>query len=194
MLLIFDLDGTLIDSDDALVQPFVSLGVPRESVTFGHVLGAECARLGIAVEDYLAAYDHDAAPAFAGADDLLLALAPVHRWAVCSNKHAHSGHRELARLGWTPELALFSDSFGGGPKAVAPVLHALDVRPQDAVFIGDTAHDRDAAAAAGVAFILAGWNPRAAAAAQPTDVVATHPIEVLDLLRPLDRPGTEARG
>ena len=44
---IFDLDGTLIDSDAALVAPFVALGVPREAVTFGHVLQDECDRLGL---------------------------------------------------------------------------------------------------------------------------------------------------
>ena len=34
---IFDLDGTLLDSDAALCGAFVALGVPHESVTFGHV-------------------------------------------------------------------------------------------------------------------------------------------------------------
>ena len=42
---VFDLDGTLLDSDAALVAPFVALGVPPERITFGHVLADECAAL-----------------------------------------------------------------------------------------------------------------------------------------------------
>ena len=30
-----DLDGTLIDSDEALLEPFLAAGVPREAVRFG---------------------------------------------------------------------------------------------------------------------------------------------------------------
>ena len=57
-LVVFDLDGTLVDSDAALVAPFVALGVRREEVTFGHVLADECARLGITVDDYLDHFDY----------------------------------------------------------------------------------------------------------------------------------------
>ena len=50
---IFDLDGTLLDSDAALVAPFVALGVREEDVSFGALLADECARLGVTVDDYL---------------------------------------------------------------------------------------------------------------------------------------------
>lgn len=179
MLLIFDLDGTLIDSDAALVAPFHALGVPPEAVTFGHLLETECERLGIDMAAYLAAYDVTAAPPFPGAEELVAAIRPPHRWAVCSNKHPSGGVPELARLGWEPELALFSDAFGGATKSVGPVLDRLGVDASDALFVGDTAHDRAAASAAGVPFILAGWNPRAAAAAQSSDLVAPTPVDVL---------------
>ena len=54
-IVVFDLDGTLIDSDEALVAPFLSLGVPPEEISFGHPIEVECARLGLRVEDYVAA-------------------------------------------------------------------------------------------------------------------------------------------
>ena len=43
LLPIFDFDGTLLDSDAALVAPFVALGVRAEDVTFGALLADECA-------------------------------------------------------------------------------------------------------------------------------------------------------
>lgn len=177
---VFDLDGTLLDSDAALVAPYVELGVPASEVTFGHVVADECARLGLSVDDYVRAYDVDAAQPFPGVD---LALSRLDRWAVCSNKVRRAGEAELARLGWTPAVARFAEDFGGGPKRLGPVLAALGVDdPWSVLFVGDTAHDRACAVDAGVAFALAAWNPRAAALAVPGDLVLWRPSDVLDLV------------
>jgi phosphoglycolate phosphatase-like HAD superfamily hydrolase len=177
---IFDLDGTLLDSDDALVAPYLALGVPASEVTFGHVVADECRRLGLALDDYVGAYDVDAAQPFAGVDPMVAAL---RRWAVCSNKVRACGSAELARLGWAPDVARFAEDFGGGPKRLGPVLAALDVHdPWSVLFVGDTAHDRVCAADAGVAFAVAAWNPRAATLATPGDLVLTRPADVLELL------------
>jgi HAD superfamily hydrolase (TIGR01549 family) len=173
---IFDLDGTLIDSDAALVAPFVALGVPEDTVTFGHVLQDECDRLGIALDDYLSHYDDALAQPYPGVADLVGSL---RRWAVCSNKHPDAGHAELARLGWQPEVALFADSFEGS-KTLPPVLEALGVDAGDVVFIGDTEHDHRCAAEVGCRFVVAGWNPRASTLSG--DVVAGSPLDLLDLL------------
>jgi len=173
---VFDLDGTLLDSDRALVATFVALGVDRSAITFGHLLEDECARHGISVTDYLDAYDDQAAEPFEGVAELVAAL---DRWAICSNKHPRGGRPELARLGWQPEVALFSDAFDG-PKQLPPVLEVLGLRPDEVVFVGDTAHDRQCARVAGVRFALAGWNPRAQP--EPGDVVLGQPLEVVALL------------
>ena len=66
----------------------------------------------------MAAYDTEVVQPYPGAAEL---VARLDRWAVCSNKHQDSGRAELARLGWQPEVALFTDAFDG-PKALAPVL------------------------------------------------------------------------
>lgn len=176
---VFDLDGTLVDSDAALADAFVAVGVGIERVTRGHVVADECDRLGISLEAYLSAYDTTAAQPFSGVRELLTALP---RWAVCSNKHPRSATVELARLGWSPEVALFADAFDG-PKRLEPVLAALDLAPEGCVFVGDTAHDRRCADEAGVRFVLAGWNPLAARG--DAERVAVHPSQVLALLDPL---------
>ncbi|MCX7620406.1 MAG: HAD-IA family hydrolase [Acidimicrobiales bacterium] len=176
---IFDLDGTLLDSDAALTAAFAELGVAPEQVTFGHVLAEECARLGIAVEDYVSQYDVTAAEPFPGIEEMLSRL---ERWGLCSNKHPDSGRAELARLGWSPEVALFADAFNG-PKRLGPALDAMGVAPEQAVFIGDSDHDRLCARSAGVEFVVAGWNPRARA--EPGDFVATEPLVICQVL---DRP------
>lgn len=178
LLALFDLDGTLVDSDAALLAPFAVLGVPPERVPpLGLPAAEACALAGISLEAYLTAYDPTSVQPFPGVEEL---LATLPRWAVCSNKAQASGWAELARFGWTPEVARFSEDFGGGPKQLAPVLDALSVEGADTVYVGDTAHDRAAASAVGARFALAGWNPRVEA--QPGDVVLRHPSEVLALL------------
>ena len=115
-----DLDGTLVDSDAALVAPFLALGVRLEDIGRGRPAAEECARHGITIEEFVAAYDTEVVQPYPGAAEL---VARLDRWAVCSNKHQDSGRAELARLGWQPEVALFTDAFDG-PKALAPVLAA----------------------------------------------------------------------
>lgn len=174
-VVIFDLDGTLIDSDQALVEPFVALGVPPEEISFGHPIEIECQRLGIPLDAYVEAYDDSRVAAFPGVDDL---LGRLDRWAVCSNKHPRSGQPELDRFGWRPELAFFADAFGWLAKSVEPVLAALGVDARDALFVGDTDHDRHCSERAGVRFAWAGWNPRVGEAVSglrlvdPADVLA----------------------
>lgn len=180
MFPVFDLDGTLLDSDEALLTPFLALGVPRSELTFGHVLADECARLGLTVEDYVSRYDVNVAAPFPGVVEM---VAVLDRWAVCSNKLRPAGVAEMARFGWSPSVALFADDFGGATKSLAPVLELLDdVVADDVVFVGDTSFDRTCARDAGVRFALAAWNPRAAALAEPGDIVLSAPAEVLRLV------------
>ncbi len=177
-LLVFDLDGTLLDSDTALRQPFLDLGAAEEDITYGHVIAEECERLGLDLEDYLDRYNPARAQPFAGVEALVDSLGP---WAVCSNKHPRSGRAELDRLGWNPVAAWFADRFAG-PKDLRPLLAHLGWEPAAITFVGDTDHDRTCAEQAGCRFVLAGWNPRTQA--RPGDEVATHPAALLDLVGP----------
>jgi HAD superfamily hydrolase (TIGR01549 family) len=176
---LFDFDGTLVDSDVALTAPWLALGVDPSVVPLGLPLIEACERAGVAVEAYLSHYDPSEALPFPGVEELLVEL---DRWGLASNKERTTGLHELERLGWTPDAAFFSDDFGGKDKELPPLLRALRLTPEQALFVGDTRHDRHCAAAVGARFALAGWNPRARAAAEPDDVVLDHPEDVLDLL------------
>lgn len=185
---VFDLDGTLVDSDAALQAPFTALGVDAATIPLGLPLGAACELAGVSVEAYLAGYDDTSVQPFPGVNEMLRQL---DRWAVCSNKARSAGRAELVRLGWSPVVAMFSEDFEGQPKRLVPVLAALGVHAEQVVFVGDTAHDRTSARAAGVEFALAGWNHRAIV--QPGDLALSHPAEVLTLLAAGDSPD-RARG
>ena len=179
-MVLFDFDGTLIDSDAALLAPFTALGIEARAVPpLGLPLGVACSQAGVSVADYLGLYDASISMPFTGIDGLIDRLP---RWGLCSNKRRDSGERELARLGWHPTVALFSDDFGGRPKELDPVLRALELASGDALFVGDTDHDRACAELAGVDFALAGWNLRARRDARPGDVVLQRPGDVLALL------------
>lgn len=171
---VFDFDGTLVDSDEALIAPFLALGIDRSRIGMGRLLADECAALGITVEDYVAHYDLTASQPFPGIEDLLAAL---DRWGLCSNKLPEAGAFELDRLGWVPTAQAFAR---GAPKTLVPVLAELGVTGNDVLYVGDTDHDRHCAREVGATFALAGWNPRATA--EDGDLVLAEPAEVLDLL------------
>jgi len=175
---IFDLDGTLIDSDEALVQAFLDLGITRKDITFGLPAEAACVELGVSIDDYVQRYDTESVQPFAGAESLVASLG---RWGVCSNKHPGSGHAELQRLGWVPEVVCFTDAFEGRPKYLDPVLAAMNLEPDEIVFVGDTLHDHRCAAALGARFVWAGWNPRCVADSD-LGLVLDDPRRLLDLL------------
>jgi phosphoglycolate phosphatase-like HAD superfamily hydrolase len=171
---VFDFDGTLVDSDEALIAPFLALGIDRSRIGVGRLLADECAALGVTVEDYIAHYDPMASQPFPGVDDLLAAL---DRWGVCSNKLPEAGVFELDRLGWVPSAQAFAR---GAPKTLVPVLVDLGVTGAEVLYVGDTDHDRACAREVGATFALAGWNPRAEPEAG--ELVLQVPGEVLDLL------------
>ena len=174
-MVIFDLDGTLLDSDSALVEPFVLLGIPHDAISFGHPIEAECQRLGIELDAYIDAYDTTAAVPFPGVEDL---LATLPTWGLCSNKARPSATAELTRLGWRPAVAMFADDFLGEAKRLGPVLERMRVAGSDVLFVGDSEHDEVCAEDVGASFAWAGWNPRTAAT-DPSGVVLRTPADVL---------------
>jgi HAD superfamily hydrolase (TIGR01549 family) len=175
-IVIFDFDGTLLDSDDALLRPFDVLGIDRSDVVMGTAVAEECQRLGVRMEDYVAAYDDQVCIPYPGVEELLASLG---RWAICSNKHPRSANAELDRLGWKPELVMCADAFGWRHKSLVPMLEALNVSPEQIVLVGDSPGDLRCATEVDCAFVWAGWNERVRLSS-PAGVTARTPSDVLN--------------
>lgn len=169
-VVVFDFDGTLVDSDEALLVPFDELGVDRADVVMGSAVAEECERLGISMDDYVASYDTEVVEPYTGVTDMLSALP---RWAVLSNKHPDSAIAELRRLGWEPEALMCADAFGWSHKSLRPMLEALRIDASEIVMVGDSNGDLRCAREVGCRFIWAGWNERVRGAHPRGEVVST---------------------
>ncbi len=178
-LVVFDFDGTLVDSDEALLIPFDLLGVKRSEVVMGSAVAEECQRLGISMNAYVDAYDTSVVRPYEGIDDMLSRLG---RWAVLSNKHPDSAIAELDRLGWEPEALMCADAFGWAHKSLRPMLDALGLDASEIVMVGDSGGDQRCALEVGCRFVWAGWNTRVQTARPSGDIVA-NPADLPGALR-----------
>ncbi len=186
-LIIFDLDGTLIDSSvditNALnyaMEPFSSRHLTRDdtiklvgegiSRLIGKLVGDrdEAVRAGVS-ERFLKHYtDHiiDYTKAYPGVAETLEKLGE-YRKAVISNKRESLSRLALERLGLLKyfDLIIGSDTTPERKPSPVPVLKALSelqMAPDEAVMVGDSNYDVDAGKAAGVVTVAVtyGYRPR----------------------------------
>lgn len=182
-LLIFDWDGTLLDSAativDCIQAACADLGLPQPSrAAASHIIGLgladALARLlpGLPAEEHprlVERYRHhylsrDAAiPLFEGAAELIRELhGRGHLLAVATGK----ARRGLARAFEHTGLGVYfhasrtaDETFSKPhPAMIEELLDELMVPPQRALMIGDTSHDLEMARNAGVAALAAGYG------------------------------------
>lgn len=177
-IVVFDFDGTLVDSDDALLVPLEMLGIDRRDVEMGSAVAEECARHGVCMDDYVSAYDTEVVQPFPGVEEMLVR---IPRWAIVSNKHPRSASAELSRLGWQPELVMCADAFDWHHKSLAPLLDSLGLSADRVALVGDSNGDLRCAEEVGCRFVWAGWNPRVSEA-RPSGRVARRPADVPPML------------
>ena len=187
-LVIFDLDGTLVDTapdlsaalnaalaevgrpgiDPATVRHLVGHGaralIERGLVATGGGTDADVARALPAFLYYYAAHIADGSRPFPGTEAALdrLALAGVVL-AICTNKPVGLADALLEALGWRSRFAavLGGDSLDvrkPDARHVAATAAGAGVPLTDAVFVGDTALDVAAARAAGVPVIVVAFG------------------------------------
>jgi len=207
---LFDLDGTLIDSVPLIVE---SMQHAFEGRTRAPTVEEWVARIGTPLEGMIRAWaedevdlaalkerykehqraHHDArVTAFPGVPELLERLAARGTaMAVVTSKLESSATRSLAFLGLAQHfravVGLESTSrHKPDPEPVRHALSLLGVAPGEAAFVGDSPHDVAAGNAAGVATVATLWGPftrEQLVAARP----AAFAGEVADLLPLLDR-------
>jgi pyrophosphatase PpaX len=204
--LLFDLDGTLIDSIELIVRSFqhttaVHLGapLPREEIipTIGRSLTQELERVapgrGMTL---LATYrtfmfaNHDAlVSVYPGVRELLHAVrARGIITGIVTSKTRISAAPSFERflLHHEMDVIVTEDDTERHKPFPDPLLHAaalLDLSPANCWYIGDSTHDMEAARAAGMPAIGAAWGPYGAAILAPlADAIAETPVAVLALL------------
>src|SRR5512146_37578 len=182
-LIVFDLDGTLIDSAadlaaaiNAMLADFgcEPLSVPEVRLMIGDGVAKLVARAlaarhceqvdpARAAQVFMRHYESDATSsttAFPGVEEALRALrAAAIPLAVCTNKPARITAAILGRLGLEN---YFGRVIGGDslpfrkpdPRVLLALLEAFDTRPESALLVGDSEVDAATARAAAVPFVL----------------------------------------
>ena len=183
--LVFDLDGTLIDSrrdiTTAINRTRAEFGLPPLAleqvvrmvgegarVLIERALGGEIPleRLDGALASYLACYRQvclDETRPYPGVEEMLAALADVYPLALLSNKGEELSRIVLHGLGldrWFREV-LGGDSLPTrkpDPAGLRLLAERLGVPLRELLLVGDTRIDAETARAAGCAFALVEWG------------------------------------
>jgi phosphoglycolate phosphatase len=206
-LLVFDWDGTLIDSADAIVSAIQSacrdLGLPvPDEARASHVIGLGLqdalahAIPGLAPSDYgrvVERYRHhflardSQIPLFPGAEAMLSGLRDSgHLLAIATGKSRAGLARALDNTGLRPlfDSTRCADQCAPkpAPDMLLELMEELGTSEADTLMIGDTAHDLQMAAHAGVKAVAVsyGAHPKA-------DLAAMTPLACLDSIDALTR-------
>jgi len=180
-LLIFDLDGTLVDSSadiaKAINHAFGSYGVSEVSVAetvtlIGEGLtrliekvierkapGLDPRALVARFLEYYSSYVADESRPYPGAEKVLKALSGYKK-AIVSNKTEGLSIKVLEALDLLKyfDCVLGGDSLPEKKPSPAPILNVLsrfDIRPEEGLIIGDSIYDIEAGRAAGVKTVAA---------------------------------------
>lgn len=183
--IIFDLDGTLIDSSNSILAGFAGafaaeglipaielspeiIGPPLKetlSILAGSGDGALIDRLAGHFKAHYDTVGYRETIVFAGIPEMLKALAgqglPLH---IATNKRLVPTRRILDHLGWTAffrtvrALDAWSPAVGNKTEMIARQLREEMLSPASTLYVGDRAEDFFAARANHMPFALAAWG------------------------------------
>lgn len=203
---IFDLDGTLADTGPDLVAALNVLrkerGLPEVSMKeAGHLVGygSRIMMRELLVEKgenikplrdrFLEEYEkigHVRTKLFDGIEELLgkLEFATVP-WAIVTNKPTRHTESLLPVLGLDGRAAqvICSDTLKRHkphPDGLLQVCETLEIKADEAVFVGDNTLDVEAAQACGMPFVAAGWGYWEKD--MPAEVLLQDPRQLIDLV------------
>ena len=172
--ILFDIDGTLINTRGAFLGA-LDAALGRKGIKCDDILPYFSLPLADAVRDFgftKAEYDEwnadyahrlSEAPLYDGADALIKKLygGGVHTALVTSRKHdiAHIGLDGTGLLGYFDRI-IAADDVPHPKPAPDPLLEyakGAGCTTDDMAFVGDSVHDKECAASAGVRFFAPGW-------------------------------------
>ena len=184
-LVVFDLDGTLVDSREDLAAAtndvLADLGaspLPLDAVVrmvgdgarmlvARALAAAECpADVDLALHAFHTRYAQrllDTTRPYQGIPEVLTSLAPQVALAVLTNKPLVPTERLLDAFGWSE---VFGQVIGGDsphgrkpdPSGLQAIMHAAGVEPHETLMVGDSRADVDVAHAAGTHMAFASWG------------------------------------
>lgn len=213
-LIIFDLDGTLVDSSIDLtnalnyaVEPYdmEKMTVQRTKSLVGEgitrliekLLGRERLDIRQSVMDrfmeYYSAHLTDFTKPYDGVPETLAVL-DRYKKAVISNKREALTQNVLRELGLLPyfDAVLGSDSVEEkkpSPKPLLKVMELFSCAKGETVIVGDSNFDIDAGRAAGIFTVAVSYGFRDAELLQQADHIIAHFPELLFVLEELDGHG-----
>lgn len=205
---LFDLDGTLIDSIDLILKSaryaFLECGIdcPTDAewltgvgrplpVMFGHFAPGREQDLIAAYREYQLANHDLLVRVYDGVPEMLEELHWLgHRMAIVTSKTNVLALRGLVLTGLDRyfETVVGMDScerHKPDPEPVRIALDRLSRSPEGAWFVGDSIHDMESGNAAGVATVGALWGPFTAEDLAPSRprFLAARPADVIGLVR-----------
>ncbi|NJD56335.1 MAG: HAD-IA family hydrolase [Nitrospirae bacterium] len=211
-LIIFDLDGTLVDSSVDLtnalnyaIEPYdidrltvqKTIGLVGEGITrlIEKLLGP--GRENIRQEvmdrfmDYYSAHLVDFTRPYAGVPETLALLRP-YRKAVISNKRESLSKKVLQELGLLEsfDAVLGSDSVGEkkpSPRPLLKVMEMFSCGAAETVIVGDSNFDIEAGKAAGIRTIAVSYGFREVGLLQQADRIIAHIQELPPVLETVGR-------
>ncbi|MGV8924006.1 MAG: phosphoglycolate phosphatase [Thermomonas sp.] len=186
-LVLFDLDGTLLDSAPDMLatvnrmraargqgpmplgelRPHVSRGSRAMSAAAFPELGGDVSP--DMIREFLAIYEEELgrnSVLFDGVAALLEAIeADGARWGIITNKPEYLAKQIMPQLAWESRCAILlgGDTLAQRKPHPLPLLHAAEALGEsisDCVYVGDDQRDIDAARAAGMRSVVALWGYR----------------------------------
>lgn len=197
-LIIFDLDGTLVDSFPGirlgLNLALADLGMPpRDLAWVRRHVGRGASRLIAAAagdtcnrEALMEGFRHQygrviagSTPPYPGIDQALATLATDHTLAVASNKPLHWVEELVDHLGWRPLMASVVGPETTGnhkpdPAMIIAILESTDYLADEALLVGDMPVDAETGANAGIRVLGVTTG-----SCSPEDLLAAGCIDVL---------------
>jgi len=205
--IIFDMDGTLIDTNDLVIDCIKKtvneyLGYTPEKDSFNEIIGKPLdmqmsffsekyadEMMGYYRKIYMKRRDEDT-KIFPGVMELLKALYESKiKMAIVSNKGRRGIDHGLEMFNMKDffEITLSVEDVGNKkphPEAINKILRVFDMKKEEVLFVGDSHNDILAANNAGVKSVLVGWSilPKEQFKDLKIDYIIDEPMEIITVI------------